>query len=254
MEQDYQNHHPFDMDPSDAQIQNAIDSVSEVHSGCPETTCCSKAVCCRAACPNMYYAEFIAIRRGHVEGLTSKERTTLTIECVKRYLQGQDKPKPCVFLREDNKCNIYPHRHLKCRLYGLIPDSVYEWAVNSVAQEMGRPPQDMPLCNQCTFVKIKPEFAEKFPDGKVPEFSMKNMENKMREIDRGLGMSKDTQDNGFGFLTYHDWHLLFEFGEEFLEMMTKFRLKWTDSEKDKFIADLKIALEARNMLTEQDEK
>lgn len=233
------------MDPSEDQIAYATKTAMEVYEDTPETTCCHKAACCNAGCPNMYYSEFLSVRRGAVDKMTPEERLNLTLECVKRYLQDQRTPKPCVFLKKDNMCGIYEFRHLKCRLYGLIPDSLYDWIANSVADEMGVPREEVPLCNQCEFVKVKPEFQEKFPTGKVPEDDIKAMERRMRELDRGLGMSKETQDDGFGFLTYHDWHLLFEFGEKWMETLTQLRLKWTDEEKEKFVGDLKSALEKK---------
>jgi len=242
----YVNLHPFGMNPSEADIASAVLEVAKVYEGCPETTCCSKAECCNAGCPNMYYGEFMAMRRGAVDSMTKAQRLNLTIECVKRYLQDQRKKKPCVFLKEDKLCGIYEYRHLKCRLYGLIPPTLYDWVANSVAMEMGVERKDVPLCNQCQDVKIKPEFREKFPNNIILEESIRKMEKRMREIDRTfLGMKQETQNEGMGFLTYHDWHLLYEFGPEWMEKLTQLRLNLTDDKKEQFVNALKSTLEAK---------
>lgn len=233
---------PFGMNPSEQEIEKAVASVREEYKNVPETVCCHKAECCNAGCPNMYWGEFLSIRRGVVDKMTSQQRIDVTVKCLQRYLYDQSKPKPCLFLGADNKCTIYDYRHLKCRLYGLIPDSLYSLNANTVAKEMGVPREEVPLCSQCKFVKVKPEFKDKFPNNKVPQSSIKKMEKSMRELDRGLGLEKEIQDEGFGFLTYHDWHLLFEFGEKWMESLTKIRLHCTDEEKEKFVSALKSEL------------
>lgn len=235
--------HPFGMNPTEKVLDMAVVGAREVYEGCPETTCCQRAICCHAGCPNMYYSEFLSIRRGAVDRMTSEQRVNLTVECVRRYLQDQRKAKPCVFLGKDNLCQIYEHRHLKCRLYGLIPPNLYEWITAEVAKELNTPKSEIPLCSQCDKVEVKPEYKDKFPNNKVPESSIKKMEKRMRELDRTLGMSQEVQDEGFGFLTYHDWHLLFELGEEWMETLTKLRTKFTDEQKEQFVQSLKIQLE-----------
>lgn len=236
---------PFGIDPTEKQVAGAVDAVRAVYYGTPETTCCSLAECCSAGMPNIYFSEFLAIRRGAVDVMNDEQRTNLTVECIRRYLQTQEKKKPCAFLKE-NKCSIYENRPLKCRLYGLIPNDLYDEVAEAVAAEMKRPRAEVPLCTQCPLVKVKPEFLERFPDGKVPRSAIENMENSLRKLDRDLGMKKETQDQGFGFLTYHDWHLLFEFGEEWMEKLTKLRISWNDEKKEQFILSLKSALEARS--------
>lgn len=237
--------YPYGMNPDDKVVEKVVKDVANVYDGCPETTCCHKAECCRAQCPNMYFSEFIAIRKEEVDKWSREDRLNLTIECVRRYLQSDNKQKPCVFLKKDNMCAIYGHRHLKCRLYGLIPDDMYERNVNQVASEMATPKELVPLCNQCQFVKVKPEYQNKFPDNKVPEKDIRRMEQKFRDFDIKLGLPKKVQDDGFGFLTYHDWHLMFELGTEWMGKLTVLRLKLGDMEKEQFLMALKNALEER---------
>jgi Fe-S-cluster containining protein len=241
---DYVNRHPFGMDPSEDQIADAVAEAKKVYEGIPATTCDHRVDCCSAGCPNMYYNEFLAIRRGVVDKMSKKERIDLTIGCVQRYLQHQLELKPCVFLK-DNMCSVYEHRHLKCRLYGLIPDSLYSWITKTVADDMQVDRKCLPLCNQCQFVKVAPEDAERFPDGKVPESDIKKMEKRLISLDKKLGMKKEIQEDGFGFLTYHDWHLLFEFGEEWMEKLTQLRINLKEKQKEQFVESLKNALESK---------
>lgn len=242
---EYENHHPFGIDPTEDQLDKAVYETRNIYDECPPTTCNHLARCCKAGCPNMYYSEFVSIRRGAVDKMTALERINLTVECFKRYLYDQSKPKPCVFLKENNMCAIYPFRHVKCRLYGLIPDDMYKRNADEVAEEMGVPKEEVPLCNQCIFVKMRPDWKEKYPDGKMPESVIASIELRIKELDRTLGISKGFQNKGFGYLTYHDWHLLFEFGEQTMHEFTQFRKNWTAEQKEKFVADLKLTLEAQ---------
>lgn len=237
------NPHPYGIDPSDQQVDKAVWDVRKIYDECPTTTCCHKAVCCNAGCPNMYYTEFLSIRRGVVDRMTPDERVNLTLECFRRYLYDQKKPKPCVFLKKDNMCSIYSYRHIKCRLYGLIPDEMYNRNADEVAAEMGVEKEKVPLCNQCEFVKMTPLWKEKYPDNKLPESVIADMEMRIKDLDRSVGISKMIQNEGYNFLTYHDWHLMFEFGEQMMVGFTQLRLKWSDEQKEKFIGDLKVVLE-----------
>lgn len=251
--EEYENHFPFGIDPTDQQLDKAVWDVRNIYDECPTTTCCHKAACCNAGCPNMYFSEFVSIRRGAVDLMTPQERVDLTIECFRRYLYDQSKPKPCVFLKKDNMCSIYPYRHVKCRMYGLIPQEMYERNVEEVSAEMGVEREKVPLFEQCVFVKMSPQWKEKYPDNKIPEKVIADIESRIKGLDRGLGISKGFQDRGFGYLTYHDWHLLFEFGEQTMVDFTKYRLNWKDEDKEKFILDLKSSLEAQNAPPKEDE-
>lgn len=236
---------PYGMNPSEKLLDTTIAETQKLLDGAPETTCCHKAECCKAGCPNMYFSEFINIYRNYVEKLERPERTLLTLDCIRRYLWNLDplKPKPCVFLGQDNMCKIYAQRHIKCRLYGIIPKFTYIKNSNAAAKENKVALNDMPLATQCPFVKIKPQWQEKFPDNKVPENTIKKWEKKLRELDRNLGMPTDMQDDGYGFLTYHDWHLTFEMGGEWMASLTKLRTDLSDEQKEQFLISLKNALD-----------
>lgn len=249
--------HPFGMNPPDMRVFRSMQVVRNIQKRCPETICNHRNECCKAGCPNMYYSEFLNLRHGYVDKLTRDERIELTLGCVKRYLMPQ-KPgvtKPCVFLGEDTMCKCYDFRPVKCRIYGLIPKKVYRQIVKSVAKDMNMAADDLPLCHQCPHVKMKEEHLKDYPDGKLPERVIKNIEEDMRHNDRKmLGMPRRMQEQGFGFLTYHDWHMMFELGPSQMEVYSKLRLKLNDEEKEDFMVKLKNALEEAESKEDQEEE
>jgi Fe-S-cluster containining protein len=236
--------HPFGMNPNEVLVEDCVKKVREIYDTLPLTTCDHKTDCCKAGNPNFYYCEFLSVREGSVDRMPKNDRLELTIECLRRYLTKQGTPKPCVFLK-GNYCSIYKVRQFKCRSYGLIPQDLYAKNVKQVALEMGKPQDDVPLCKQCDRVKIRPEFKERFPGDVIPEERIKEIERSFREIDIRLGIPKTLQDKGFGFLTYHDWHLMFELGENWMEGLSKLRVGLADDKKEQFLDVLKKALAAK---------
>jgi Fe-S-cluster containining protein len=232
------------MSPSEAKVEVAIGRAREAYEGLPETTCDHRAICCKAGCPNMYYSEFLSIYQGSFLKMPADKKLEVTIECIRRYLQPQivEKPKPCVFLGENNMCQVYDHRPLKCRLYGLIPKTLYDWVVEALVADTGVEKEKHPLCTQCDRVKIKPEFKEKFPDGIVPEAMIKSLETRLRGVDSWLGMPAKVQEQGYGFLTYHDWHIMFVCGETIMVALTQLRLKNEPDKNEHFIGVLRDVL------------
>jgi Fe-S-cluster containining protein len=233
--------HPYGMNPNTSTIADSIREVRAAYTELPETTCDHRCICCKAGCPNMYYAEYLSIREGVVDRMIRPRRLEITMACVRNYIIGNQASRPCVFLKGD-KCSIYKYRHLKCRMYGLISPSVYRKTVARVAFELNKPADDVPLCVQCDKVKIKDEYKDRFPDGFIPEDMMIDLESRFRSIDLRLGMPKDIQKQGYGFLTYHDWHLIQEMGESWMESMTEIRLKLSIEKKEQFLDALKQAL------------
>lgn len=236
-------------------IDGAINRTQEIYDPLPGTTCDHLACCCRAGCPNMYFAEFMGIYNKFVASLPKDEHIDLTLQCLRMYLQPQsvDRPKPCVFLKED-KCSVYDARPLKCRLYGLYPKSLYERMVEGVAQDMATEKEKIPLCVQCDRVKVKPEHAKQYPLGKIPEGTIKSMEMALKANDAALGVPAKIQNDGFGYLTYHDWHVMYEFGEKFMELLTKVRLHWQEDKKELLIQDVKKLLTDAPAAGEKDGK
>lgn len=233
--------HPYGMNPLDSDLKMASFKVEATQSKVPPTTCSHRGECCRAGCPNMYYSEYLAMA-DLVSGWSREDRIEVILDCLRRYLKPQvvDDPKPCLFLAESSgdvsgcSCKVYAVRPLKCRLYGQIPEKLYRKNVLSVAREMGVDKESVPLCVQCDKVK-----------GRVlAESEIVDMERSLREADRILGMPQKVQDDGFGFLTFHDWHLMTQLGTEWMEGLTSLRTKCNDEQKEQFVSALKRSLEA----------
>jgi Fe-S-cluster containining protein len=226
----------FDCDPNEA-----IEKVESLVSAVPETTCGHRGICCRAGCPNMTFGEYIWISRDYVEKLSKDERLELLMRCVKNYIEPQDPTKwrPCPLLTNDMMCKVYHARPFRCRTYGLIPEKLYRNMVERVEKDTGIPSTFTPLCIQCKLVKLKPEFADRYPDGKIPEQMIKDIESQLKENDRKLGVEQKVQDAGFSYLTFHDWHLLMTLGDQVMESMTTVRLQKDKVAKEHFLVLLK---------------
>lgn len=232
------------MNPTSEQIERAKLEAKKAQDSVPATTCDHRGICCKAGCPNMRYAEFFAIFEDAVSRMPKERQIEITIGCVRRYLQRQsiEKTKPCVLLTEDNMCSVYEQRPLKCRMYGLYPRKTYERFVEDVARENGVEKEKVPLCQQCDRVKVKPEFMNQFPSGKLPVQMIKDLESRLQANDLALGVPKEVQDQDGAYLTYHDWHLLTVFGEDFMVALSQIRMNASDDEKDAFVAELESRL------------
>jgi hypothetical protein len=107
------------------------------------------------------------------------------------------------------------------------------------------PLENIPLCDQCQFVEVKSNEENKFPENKIPKQMVLDLEKAVRDIDRiVLKVPETFQSQGLTFLTFHDWHLLFELGESWLANLTPLREKLNISQKEEFINALKKSLEA----------
>ena len=219
----------------------AIEKVEQLVADLPETTCAHRGICCRAGCPNMTLGEYLWISRDYVEKLDRNERLSLILTCVSLYLDKQDprRWRPCPLLTEDMKCKAYLARPFRCRTYGLIPEELYRRMANEVEKETGIPSTFTPLCIQCKLVKMKPEFLEKYPGGKITEGKIVEIERSLRENDKELGVSEQTQKEGFSYLTFHDWHLLFCLGGAMMSHLSKIRIEGDKAAKESFMKLLK---------------
>lgn len=245
---------PYGINPSRKDLREAKDLATLAYGDLPETTCKHRACCCKAGCPNMYFSEYMNIRDNHISKMNKEDRLDLLVQCVRYYLMPQYEeaegkktavPKPCLLL-DGEMCSVYQHRPLKCRTYGLVPADMHRKVVAAVAKENGIPAEDIPLCVQCPFVKVAESSRDKFPDGVIPEEMIASIEDRISRADRGLGISKKLQEMGYGFLAFHDWHIMCELGETWMANLTPMRLHKDKEWKEKFIEDLKVALRTSN--------
>ena len=225
---------PFGIKPTTQQLEKALSECCTIQDSCPETTCQHHEECCHAGSPNMYFIEYENIHKNIIKKMSVKEYADMTLACIRTYLFS-GKRCPCLFLK-DKMCSIYKYRQIKCRLYGLIPPDLFDRNANAVATEEKLPRNLIPLSQQCPFVKIKPEWQDRFPNGCIPEDMIVRMETEMKAIDRSLGISQKQQDEGTAFLTFHDWHLLSTVGEDFMATLTPLRLQLDDKSKEHMVS------------------
>lgn len=222
---------------TDFEVVSALNTVSNIYQKIPQTSCSQCTTCCKSGCPHMYWIEFINIRRLYVDKLDKKARLELTLKCIEKYISN-DEIKPCVFLN-DKDCALYKCRHLKCRLYGLYPNKIYEQMVDEEVKETGKARETIPLCQQCPNVKICSEEKEKYPEGCLTEKFIKSSEFALKALSKKLNAGKEDTPE---YLTYHDWHMFFEFGPAWMEQLSQVRLKMDEKGKQDFLNQLRVTL------------
>jgi Fe-S-cluster containining protein len=235
---------PFRTKLRDSKKRRAIGVVREQMERLPRTTCEGRIQCCNTGCPNMTYSEYLSMREAFIDGMGKQGRLDLIIKCVRRYITKQDPllPRPCVLLTEHGTCSVYESRPFRCRTYGLISSKMYERMARAAANDAGVPVGKMPLCHQCPKVKVKPEDADSFPDGRIPDDLMEEMEAILQDNDLNLGIPLVVQKQGMAYLTIHDWHLMTELGEAWMGNLSAIRLSDSTMAKEQFVAALKDAV------------
>lgn len=215
----------------------AINVVKDQMKKLPETTCSHRGECCDAGCPNMTYSEYLCLREKYIDSMDKNKRLELLLGCLRLYIQRQDvtKPRPCVFLTDNKMCSVYEARPYRCRTYGIIPSKLHSRMVGRVSKETGIARSKILLCKQCPYVKVKANQGD-FPGGKLPEYLIKEIEAALHENDRELGVPEG------GYLTFHDWHVMAELGEEWMEKLSQVRLIDDDDKKERFLDTLKDAV------------
>ena len=76
----------------------------------------------------------------------------------------------------------------------------------------------------------------------LPQHLFKELEATLHENDLRLGIPKKIVEEGFSYLTYHDWHVMSELGEGWMETLTKVRLEESEEGKELFLGALKDAV------------
>lgn len=199
----------------------------------------------------MFYCEYLRLRTVSIDTMEKQDRFDLLLGCIRYYLMNQVEcvdgknrlvNKPCLLLK-DSLCSAYEARPLKCRTYGIVPPKMHRRIVDEVSKETKISKRSLPLSIQCPFVSIKPEFRQEFGYWLQEPFIAK-LEASLAASDRSFGISEKIQKEGYGFLSFHDWHLMSELGEVWMSNLTPLRKKMTRDEKEKFLADLKEAFRA----------
>jgi hypothetical protein len=128
---------PYNIDTTNYNINKPIISLNVLFEHMPETTGCEKCKeingdnsewCCRVVAPSMYYVEFLNVWI-EVQKWSKEKRLSLILRAVKNYLSNNDS-KGCIFFQKE--CLCYTQRSLQCRLYGVMPQEVWDKRVEYV--------------------------------------------------------------------------------------------------------------------------
>jgi Fe-S-cluster containining protein len=192
-----------------------------------DTMCSHTCECCKVAMPQINYSEFLQIvttvwkNKSHDEIL---EVICKSLEYFFRYEYekwGKDALiKPCMFLGEDNRCQIYEDRPLNCRLYGLWPEEMYNERVDKFAkayEQYGLKKEDLPLNKQCPLVKRVD--ADKEINKEVIEGLFKQLDDLDKKTGNFSNLQIKQKEN---YRTFHDWLLFSILGEDWLSQLTAF--------------------------------
>ena len=138
-----------------------------------------------------------------------------------RYFFSRSLVKPCPLLK-GNDCTVYEDRPLNCRIYGLWPTEMWDRRVAAIAAKLDLPKEQIPLNQQCQFVKRKNGIP-------LTEEMIEGLFTSLNELDAIMLAESDPTryeewqgriDKGWSYRSIHDWALLRFFGEEWLMNLT----------------------------------
>ena len=207
------------------------------------TTCCRQCGCCRVACPQMKYSEAVNILTIIWSDWSREDKKNFLKTCI-RYFFSRSLVKPCPML-VGNECRVYGDRPLNCRLYGLWPEDMWNRRVEGLAKKLGLEKVQIPLNQQCVFVKRK--------NGQpLTEELIEGLFRSLDELDVVLLAESDATryeewqgriDRNWNYRAIHDWALLRFFGEEWLMNMTTIALSANSEQVEKLIETIEKVVE-----------
>lgn len=109
-----------------AERKKLFDSLNEIYSELPRTSCKNCASCCKWGSPPAFFIEYLNMYKFVRDHLHSNWESFLTRSAEYFYLELVDTNQTCPFVSEDNKCLVYEVRPLTCRVYGLLSKREFE--------------------------------------------------------------------------------------------------------------------------------
>jgi len=203
--------------------------------GCVISIC--KCACCRVAMPQMNYSEFVQLATELWDESDDVRKKDVICKSVEYFFRNEYEKwemdsliKPCQFVDEAGRCEVYESRPLSCRAYGLWPEEEYEKRVDKFEEaykEFGLTRDDLPLAKQCKMIKRADGSTELTMD------ELNKLFSQLDDLDKKVGSFSNLQvKNKENYRTFHDWLLLKVFGEDWLTMLTNFMMSAT---KDQMI-------------------
>lgn len=194
------------------------------------TKCCRNLTCCKTACPQMNYCEFVSIFDELLKKFKTDEKAEMICSCIEYFFKVEIEKwgldifdKPCLLLDEKEKsCKIYKNRPLNCRIYGMWPDEEYTNRVDKFEEaykKHGIKRDQLPLNCQCP--NVKRCNGEKLTMEKISVLF-----NSLNDIDYTIKDYSTFQiENKENYRSFHDWVLLTTFGENWLSTLTQFMIR-----------------------------
>jgi len=200
-------------------------SIEKVYDVIPDTTCQRNNTCCNSGCPPMYFSEFLHIL-GYIKDVVKKEELEdIAVKCMRNYFSDNIIKECPLFVNE--KCMIYQARPANCRLYGQIPEAIYEQRQSRPSDEFTMSAEEMregldlenvediPLYYQCPNVTPIAGTGEE-----ITEESYDNIFRILDEIEGDFLDEIELKINLTSYKTFHDHYLWFTLGEALLEQWT----------------------------------
>ena len=207
------------------------------------STCCRQCGCCRVACPQMKYSEAVNIITEIWDTWSKEDKKQLLKTCI-RYFFSRSLVKPCPMLDGDT-CRVYENRPENCRLYGLWPKEMWERRVESIAKKLDLPKEQIPLNQQCQFVKRT--------NGKpLTESEIEGAFASLDELDVTILSEGDPSrkqewagrvERGWNYRSIHDFILLRFFGEEWLMNLTSVAMSINVETIEKVVQEIEKSID-----------
>lgn len=227
-------------------LQKIYDSVDLSTTGCDINIC--KCACCRVAMPQMNYSEFVQLATDLWNNSDRSKKINIICKSIEYFFRNEYKKwemdsliKPCQFVGEDGKCQVYDSRPLSCRAYALWPEEEYSRRVDKFEEAYSRyglTRDDLPLSVQCKMVKRS--------DGSS-ELSMEELDilfGSLDALDKKVGSFSNLQiSSKENYRTFHDWILLKIFGEDWLSMLTTFMMSANREQMEDQVIQLRKVVE-----------
>lgn len=222
----------YGVDVRASNLMQPLMSLQILYEELPETTGCERCEevngddvhwCCRTISPSMYYVEFLHVWKEVQDHWSKKKRLDLVLRAIDNYLNS-DLHKGCIFY--DKGCTVYKQRPFNCRMYGVLPDEVFQKRLDALKERDG---DDADMRPQCDLVSCAGNKT-------MTEEDEQNGFDHIVKCERRIGVHESVISHhdtaGGSYRTFHD-HLLKElFQENFLIKLTEIRLS-NPSEEDR---------------------
>jgi Fe-S-cluster containining protein len=219
-----------------ADIDEQIKYLENAYSELPKTVgCTSEGTCCKVQHPHCYYIEFVYMMKHIVDNWPQEKRYELHIKCTENYLNN-DINKQCIFLTDDMRCDIHKVRDFNCRSFGIIPEDAYRERYKKKKKEFN---------GKCLSLKRQKDCCLNVaPESFISQEKLDDIFNKIYEMDKSIGVDKQSIENTDNYMTFHDHYMLHCYSSSLtiLESLTEVKKNGTKEDKVMLLQDMAKSL------------